>query len=485
MRLEDYASMDAVAISSAVRAGELAPLEVAEAAIRAIEQQNPRLNAVVLSDFDRAREAARRVPRDRPLSGVPFLVKDVDVYCEEWPTTFSSRFFASARARPDSEIVRRWRAAGTVFLGKSNTPEFADDFATEPAFRGATLNPWDPRVTVGGSSGGAAAAVASGMVPVAHGSDVGGSIRVPAACCGLVGFKPSSGLNPSGPYFGGRGAGLNCQHVLSRTVRDSAAFLDACAGPERAGGAPVIRPSLTYQALLDRPPGPLRIVRLSSRADGTPIAPEIEASLMTASSLLERLGHVVEGGAFPAAVAEAMSGDGWALLWMMDVAIAIDERVLELGRDPEPHEVEPLGRWIYEYAKRSSARDYIAAQLSAHRASTAMAEAFAEFDVILTPSTATLPPPVGAFGAASETFRYEAWSAAAYGFAPFTELFNVTGQPAVSLPISVSRTGLPIGTQLVAQPLRDGVLLQLAASIERAVGWAHRHPPGWAGMGVR
>jgi amidase len=441
VRRDEYVSMDAVALARAVRAGALDPMELVDAAIAAIEALNPTLNALVLADFDWARECARNVRRDLPLSGVPFLIKDVDVYTEEWPTTFSSRFFSTAKPRPDSEIVKRWRAAGTIFLGKTNTPEFANDFATEPAYRGTTLNPWNTAVIVGGSSGGAAAAVASGMVPAAHGSDVGGSIRVPAACCGVFGLKPSRGLNPVGPYFGGRGGGLNCQHVLSRSVRDSAAFLDATAGPEPGAQQYVRRPAESYLAALERPSGPLRVVCLPNRVDGTEVAPEIGKSLTAAATLLGELGHSVTVSRYPAEVAQAMDGESWTLLWLMDVALAIDERAAELGRAPATEEIEPLARWIYRHAAGKSACDYLAAQRAAHSAALVISRAFEAFDIIMTPATATLPPPVGTFGANAADFSYERWSAAAYGFAPFTELFNVTGQPAASLPLYLSQNG--------------------------------------------
>jgi amidase len=481
MRADEYASMDAVALATAVRAGELTPVEVVDAATAAVAALNPTLNAVVLADFDRARERAHKVPRDLPLSGVPFLIKDVDVFTEEWPTTMSSRFFAMAKPRPDSEIVKRWRAAGTVFLGKTNTPEFADDFATEPAYRGTTLNPWNVSVTVGGSSGGAGAAVASGMVPAAHGSDVGGSIRVPAACCSVFGLKPSRGLNPTGPHFGGWGGGLNCQHILSRSVRDSAAFLDVTAGPESGALHCVQRPVESYLAALKRRTGPLGIVCLPQRVDGTPVAPEIEESLMAAATLLRELGHSVSVSRYPAEVARATRGEGWTLLWMTDVALAIEERAAELGREPASDEIEPLARWIHSHVAGKSARDYVAAQRAAHLAALAMSRAFDAFDIIMTPSTATLPPPVGTFGANVPDFRYERWSAAAYGFAPFTEIFNVTGQPAASLPLYLSREDTPVGIQIVAHQLRDDLLLQLAAALEDATDWSKRHPPLWAG----
>jgi amidase len=472
--------MDAVALAARIRAGELDPLEVTDAAIAAIEALDPRLNALVIRDFEGARARARAVTRDLPLAGVPFLLKDVTVHCEEWPTTHSSRFFADARPRPDSEIVRRWRGAGVVLLGKTNTPEFADDFVTEPVFRGPTLNPWNAALTVGGSSGGAAAAVASGMVPVAHGSDVGGSIRVPAACCGLFGLKPSRGLNPAGPYAAEVGGNLNCEHVLSRTVRDSAAFLDASAGPEIGAPYRVLPAVASYLAALSRPTGRLRIVSIERRIDGAAIAPEIEARLGEAAKMLEGLGHEVVPGRFPPAVEQAMAGDGWLPLWFMDIAVAIADRAAELGRQPRPDEIEPLPRHILESIGGMSAVDYFAARRAAHRVALAMARAFSGFDMILTPSTATLPPPLGSIDSHSSAFDYERWAAAAYGFAPFSEVFNVTGQPAATLPLFQSASGMPIGIQLVGRQDQDHVLLRLAADLESLSPWL-RHPPIWAG----
>lgn len=480
MRLDEYAALDAVGLVKAIRAGETDPVAVVEAAIAAIESLDPRLNALVLKDFTRARERAAAVAREAALAGVPFLIKDVDVYTVEWPTTFSSRFLADSAPRPDSAIVARWRAAGSVFLGKTNTPEFADDFATEPAWRGATLNPWDPGLTVGGSSGGAAAAVASGMVPVAHGSDVGGSIRVPSACCGLFGLKPSRALNPSGPHFGAEGGGLNCQHVLSRSVRDSAAFLDASAGPEHGAPYRVHRVD-SYLAALGRRSEPLRVVCLPRRLDETPVAVEIEEKLHAACDLMRRLGHEVQMGSYPNEVVEATRAEGWTPLWMMDVAYAVRERTAQLGREPHADEMEPLARGIVARMAALSALDYLDAKRAAHRAALAMAREFDAYDVIMTPTTSTLPPAVGSFGSTARPFDYGKWVAASYGFAPFTEIFNVTGQPAASLPLFESSAGLPIGIQLVMQQGCDAHLLHLAARLEEMTAWSQRHPPLWAG----
>jgi amidase len=481
MRRDEYAGMDALAIAAAVRTGQVSALEVTEAAIAAIEALNPRLNALVLKDFERARQAAGQVLRSSPLAGVPFLIKDVDVHVAEWPTTYSSRFFADATPRPDSEIVARWRRAGTVFLGKTNTPEFAGDFATEPALRGATLNPWNPKVIVGGSSGGAAAAVASGMVPVAHGSDVGGSIRVPAACCGLFGLKPSRGLNPLGPYDGEMGGGLNCEHVLTRSVRDSAAFLDASAGPEAGAPYRVAKSVPSYLAALEQPGAPLRIACLAHRIDGAPVAPELEQRLADAAALLETLGHEVVPSRFPPAVAADAAGEGWMALWVIDIAAAIAGRSRELGREPGPGDIEQLPRYIVRRIELMSALEYHEVRRLAHRVSLAMAREFDAFDMIMTPATGTLPPPLGLIASNAPDFTYERWADVAYRFAPFSEIFNVTGQPAASLPMFQSESGLPIGIQLVGRQDQDHVLLRLAADLERATGWTARHPAVWAG----
>jgi amidase len=414
-----------------------------------------------------------------PLAGVPLLVKDVDVSVSEWPTTYSSRFYDDAPLRPDSEIVCRWRAAGVILLGKTNTPEFADDFATEPVLRGTTFNPWDLTRTVGGSSGGSAAAVASGMVPVAHGSDVGGSIRVPAACCGLFGLKPSRGLNPSGPYFDALGGGLNAQHVLTRSVRDSAAFLDATAGAEPGGWTTRAVPRGHYAASLTSTPPPLRVLSIARLFEGQEVDPEIDARRQVMESMLRDQGHTVVAGQFPPELLPRTEGDSWTLLWMADIAGAIDRQRARLGRDPRSDELEPLARWIYDHVRRKTVSDYLIAQQVAHRVAAVVESAFTSVDLLITPTTASLPPLVGSFGTGEKNFDYAAWASAAYGFAPFTEIFNVTGRPAASLPLGVSGQGLPIGMQLVGRPNEEALLLQVASQLERDSAWTRSHPPIW------
>lgn len=478
--LDGYARIDAVALAARVRSDEVSAREVAELAVSVMERLNPQLNAVVLADVERALAAAAQVDRSAPLAGVPFLVKDVDVFVAEWPTTFSSRYFADAAPRSDSEIVRRWRDAGLVLLGKTNTPEFAGEFVTEPALRGATLNPWNPAVTVGGSSGGAAAAVASGMVPAAHGTDVGGSIRVPAACCGLFGLKPTRGLNPIGPHYPELGAGLDCEHVLTRTVRDSAAFLDATSGPEPGGWYHVRRSVPSYLDALSMTLPRLRIACVAGAPGGAKLDPEIASALESAAALLERLGHDVVPSAFPQ---QLPALDEMVPLWMMDVALEIRRRAAAIGRRPERDELEPLTWVVLERCEGLGALEYLEARLRAHETSVTMARHFQSFDLIMTPSLAALPPAVGQIDARAKDFDYDRWSRDSYGFAPFSEIFNVTGQPAASLPLGMSKTGLPIGIQLAARPGEDHVLLALSARLEAESGWTERHPPIWAGHG--
>ncbi len=305
---------------------------------------------------------------------------------------------------------------------------------------------------------------------------------MPAACCGLYGLKPSRGLNPQGPYFADGGAGLNCEHVLSRSVRDSAAFLDATAGPEQGAPYRVMRPVRSYLEALNEPVGKLRIAYTAENPGGAPVDPQIAEKLAAAAALLERLGHEVMPRGLPPAAVSAITDEGWTDLWMMDTAIAIRDRAAELGRPPLPNELERLSWYIKERIERLGALDYMACRRFAHRVNLAMAEAFMDIDLILTPTTATLPPMVGSIGADRADFSYERWSALSYAFGPFSGLFNVTGQPAASLPLFQSAEGLPIGMQLVGKQDEDHVVLRVSAQLEQATGWLQRHPPIWAGM---
>jgi amidase len=472
MRPEEYVSFDAMGLAALVHRGEVTPLELADAAIERIDALNPRLNAVVERDYAGARAAARAMDLGLPLAGVPFLAKDMNIEVEGLHLTASCRWLEGLpAAAQDDPLAARWRRAGLSLLGRTNTPEFAGDFVTEPTWRGSTQNPWNLSHSPGGSSGGAAAAVASGMVPIAHGNDLGGSIRVPAAACGLVGLKPSRGWVPVGPRQDELAGGLDCEHVLTRTVRDCARMLQLTSGPEPTSRYP-LRPldDLPAAASPHRLP-PLRI-GITLRAPGG-IAPleEIGVAVESAASALGRAGHTVSEFHFPDS---ANIGDLSALVWMAGTAEEVDHYRGRIGREPDPNELEALTWACVALGSRHTAVDYIRARRALTAATRDMADAFRRFDVLLLPTTADLPPRTGQIDGRTAAFDLDRWNRDSYGYAPYTEIFNVAGQPAISLPLAMSRGGLPIGVQFAAPLGEDARLLGLAAWFEREQPWEQR-----------
>lgn len=472
MTPDDYRQHDALALAALVRARDVSARDVCDAGIAAIEALDPSINTVVLRRFDAARRDADRIdtegPGDRPLAGVPFLLKDVNLFAADLPTRFASRFFADAAPRGASTLVARWRAAGLVTLGKSNTPEFAGDFTTEPAFYGPARNPWDVSRTTGGSSGGAAAAVAAGLVPVAHGTDLGGSIRIPAACCGVFGFKPSVGLNPLGPQWEEIASGLDSDHVLTRSVRDSAAALDATAGPDagtRLGRRP---PPGGFFAALDAHLRPVRIGLATAALGGGAVAPAQARAAEEAARLLESLGHRVEPHDFPP---EAEPQPWFDSLWTVDVAHLVDERARALGRPPRDDELEPMTHAALGHARGLTAADWLAARLAMKRAAVAILGAQRDLDAVLSPVLAEDPPPLGTLTFEANGADLATWGARGYAFTPFVAAANLSGQPAASVPFGLSPMGLPLAVQIAARPGDDLLVLQLARALEQAGPW--------------
>lgn len=473
-----YASMDAVAIGECIREGRASWREVTEIASHVIDQLNPSLNAMVIDDRERAFGSGPEGDGRSVIHGAPFLLKDVNQQTAYMPTTFSSAFFDGVEPKEDSTLVRRWRRAGLVILGKSNTPEFAEDFVTEPTFRGPTLNPWNKDVTVGGSSGGAGSAVASGMVPFAHGIDLGGSIRIPAACCGVFGMKPSAGLMPVGPAMEHVALGLNSDHVLSRSVRDSAAALDAGCGPEPGQRYPVQPRNGSYLAALDEVPGNLRIGLVLEPPGTGEVGVEMIAAAERLARLLESFGHQVESLSLPRIVPD---GDWYDLLWMFDIASEVRDRARELGRMPADGEIEAFTRHALERTSACGAQELFDAQRALHANAVAFDRAQEPYDVVVTPALGADPVALGEIDGRSDSFDYETFALKGYGFAPFATPFNITGQPAASLPVETSSAGLPLGVQIATAKGRDDLLLSLAQQIERQTGWLGNHPPIWAG----
>jgi amidase len=464
--------MDATAQAELVHQGEATPLELVEAAIERIERLNPALNAVVTPMYDLAGEAARGKLPDGPFTGVPYLLKDLTASYAGVRLTGGSAFLAHFVPTIDSELVRRLKAAGFVVIGKTNTPELGIAPTTEPHLFGACRNPWDPPRTVGGSSGGSAAAVAAGMVPAAHGNDGGGSIRIPASCCGVFGLKPTRGRNPLGPNFGDIMGGLVADHALTRTVRDSAAILDTTAGPDIGDPYFARPPERPYREEVGARTGRLRIAFSDVSPLGGPVRPECREAVREAAALCEELGHSVEEGAPP------LSGERYLhlfmALWAGGCAWSVDGLALVTGRTPTAEGFEPLTWALYDRGKRIGAADYLLALQGLQQMARPVAGFFLDHDLWLTPTLAEPPVELGTFELPPE--RLDEAVGRAFAFTPFTSLFNVTGQPAMSVPLHWSE-GLPIGVQFAARYGDEATLFRLAAQLEEARPWAGRRPP--------
>lgn len=459
----DYPSLDAYSLSALVRSGEIAPRDVVDAALNAIERLNPDLNAVVLVDAQRAFDAASRVERTSPLAGVPVLLKDNNVYAEGWPTTFGSKFFDNAMPLADSNFVSRLRKAGAIILGKTNLPEFAADWTTEPTFRGITRNPWDLSRSPGGSSGGSAAAVASGMVPVAHANDNAGSIRVPAAVCGLFGLKPSRGLTNAGPYFPELANGHNSEFVLTRSVRDAALLLDILT--KRGANEEALYSELKTSYLSSLDSELLgRTIGLVIGLPGVTVEGEIvEETLRVAQTLAGPNGRIVE-------IVLPSLGDVYSdseAMWASDALALVRGRERAIGRSARKPELEALTRHVIARVSRLSSTDLEVSRSRLREFSRKVISALDGVDLLVTPTVAHTAPLLGHFDSRTESFDYEEFGRRSYAFAPFTEMFNITGQPAASVCSGVTACGLPIGVQIVAPLGRDDQVLVASRKVHR------------------
>jgi len=477
---------DATGLASLVRAGEVTPTELVDAAIDRIEAVDPQLNAVIHRRFDRARdEAARMAPgvaARAPFAGVPFLVKDITCHQADEPFHEGMRFLRDRkwRAGHDSFLAARFRAAGLITVGRTNTPELGIVPTTEPAAYGATRNPWDRARSPGGSSGGSAAAVAAGLVPAAHANDGGGSIRIPASACGLVGLKPSRGRTSLGPDASFT-AFVVCEHVLTRTVRDCAAFLDAVAGPMPGDPYTAPAPVRPWRDEVGADPGPLRVGLLTAAPGGLAVVdPDCVTAAQEAARLLETLGHRVEVS-HPAALDLPDWAPHFISLWSAGVALGLDGWSAATGDPIGADDVEPL-TWALAELARALPTPALLRSLDWLMKTTRLVAEWWEppdrttgFDLLLTPTLAEPPVLLGTFDSPPGNPLAGFMRAAA--FTPFTPPFNVTGQPAISLPLAWTADGLPIGVQLVAAYGREDVLLRVAAQLEDAAPWFNRCPP--------
>jgi len=477
--------LDATALAALVRTGEVSPVELVEAAIDRIESLNPELNAVITPLFDKARAAAGSpdLP-DGPFRGVPMALKDLA--CHSGGDPFYEGFGFLKRMgwveAEDTYLAARFRRAGFLFCGKTNTPESGILPTTEPVSFGPTRNPWNLAHSTGGSSGGSAAAVASGMVPVAHGNDGGGSIRIPASECGLVGLKPSRARVSLGPDFGDVMAGLVCEHVLTRTVRDSAAILDCIAGPEPGDPSAAPAPDRPFAQEVGRDPGRLRIGLLAEDPSGSATVDPVCATAVGATGrLLESSGHHVEQ-AHPDALSEPDFVPHFITLWAVGNAWTLDHWARRTGRTPTEEDVEPL-TWALADMGRSFSGPVFLSALEWLQSWTRRVAGWwsGGFDLLLTPTIAEPPPTLGQFDSPPDNPLAGLFRAAA--LVPFTPAYNVTGQPAISLPMHSTEMGLPVGVQLVAPYGREDLLIRVASQLEEAAPWAGRLPPTHARAG--
>jgi amidase len=472
--VSDLWRLDATAQAELVREKSVRPIELVEAAIARIERLNPKLNAVVTTMYDRARAEAAVAGSEGPFAGVPFLLKDLLAECAGVRITEGSAFIDGRyTSETDSELTRRLKQAGLIVVGKTNTPELGILPTTEPRLFGPTHNPWSLGRTPGGSSGGSAAAVAAGLVAMAHANDGGGSIRIPASCCGLFGLKPTRGRNPLGPQYGDILGGLIVEHVLTRSVRDSAALLDATAGPDLGDPYNAPPPARPFLEEVTRPPGFLRIAFTASSVNGTPVHADCVRAVQDAARLCEDLGHDVSE-ATPALEGDVIT-QAFMAVWSAGAAWSIEDWARRTSQTPSAERFEPLTWALYEMGNRQRGADYLLAIQDLQRVSRQVAQFFAQYDVWLSPTVAEPPPVLGSFDATPDNPLEGILRAAQ--FVPFTPIFNATGQPAMSLPLFWNAESVPIGVQFAGRYADEATLFRLAAQLEQARPWTGRWPP--------
>ncbi len=459
---------DATSVAQSIRSGAVSATEVVKAAIARCEALDPTLNALVDTCFEQALAAAAAVDPSLPFAGVPFLVKDLGQEVAGLRHTRGSRLFADAVADADSELVRRYRAAGFIILGTTNSPELGKNASTEPVLHGATRNPHNLDHSPGGSSGGAAAAVAAGMVPVAHASDGGGSIRIPAAACGLFGLKPSRGRVTSYPSPSLLAYPLGIDHVVTRSVRDSAAILDHTAGPMVGDPYQLGTPAQPWLASVGAPLDRLRIAFTTTLPTGDAAHEETAAATRQVADMVESMGHQVSEAApnYPlesvSFVRRTMAG--------VPTALTVDRRLAELGRELQDDDLEPFSRAMYDRAAGITGTEVVDAMQQLETIAQTVGAFWGDHDLLVTPTMAQPVAPLGLLDTTNVSQMYEHIG----GYAGFTSPFNLTGQPAVSVPWGTDGNGLPIGVQLVAAYGREDLLFAASAALEAAAPWPTR-----------
>jgi amidase len=472
--MDDYAEYDGVGLAELVKKGEVTPAELVEAAAARIERHNGAINAVVYQGLDEARAKAATLP-DGPFRGVPFLVKDLLIAVAGWPRTSGSRYGRGVVDAEDSGLMRRYRESGVSLLGKTNLSEFGIAGTTEGQLYGPCRNPWSLDHIVGGSSGGAAAAVAAGIVPMAHGGDGRGSIRIPASCCGLVGLKPTRDRSPHLPDGYDFAQGYVVEHVITRTVRDSAVMLDATGRPEPGSPYAIPPKERPYAEEVLRAPGRLKIAWSSETANGRPVHPEVQAALEATVTLLETLGHELTPHG-PGVDQRALWGSQGAFSGA-NFAAGMRRMIEAVGREPADDEFEPLTWASWKGGQRAGGMDAMANMQDLRVLARQALQLYETFDVYLTPTLSAPPPPIGYLSPVLNTPRDIGRRNGE--FFSFPGVANMTGQPSISLPLAWSSEGLPMGMMFTARYADEATLFRLAAQLEIEAPWKARRPAVW------
>ena len=475
MSFAEYAAYDGLGLAKLVKDKKVKAIELVDAAIERIERHNAKLNAVIWTMFDRARAAAKKRLPDGPFKGVPFLLKDILGFMEGTPCRQGSAFIPATPSPHNATLTNRYLAAGLIPLGRTNVPEFGLIPTTESRLYGPARNPWNTSHSTGGSSGGSAAAVAAGIVPFAHANDGGGSIRIPASCCGLVGLKPARARNPLGPDLGDIMSGLVCDHVVSRSVRDTAAALDATAGPDV--GDPYYAPPKpkSYLAAMKADPGKLRIAFAAKVLIGKALHPDCIAAVNHAAKLCRSLGHRVEE-AYPEFNWDSLT-EPFMAIWSSGLASLIDQIATLTGRQPSLNDIEGLSYGLYEEGKKVTGAQYQMAVMQVHHAGRRIAAFHERYDAWLTPTLGAPPLRLGTIDI-NERDPQKSFGPI-IDYVPFTAIQNATGQPAINVPLHWNSEGLPVGVQFVGRFGDEVTLLRLAAQLEKAAPWKDKHPPIW------
>lgn len=471
--MQDYEDYDALGLAELVKRGETSAGALLDAAIERVEARDGALGAVVIRCFEEARKAIAEGLPSGPFEGVPYLLKDLHL---AWPgvrLTNGSKLFEENVSQFESELVTRYRRAGLVLFGRTHSPEYGLTTSTESQVFGQTRNPWKPEHTSGGSSGGASTAVASGIVPLANASDGGGSIRIPASCCGLFGLKPTRGRTPAGPSAGEGWAGMSAVHAVSRSVRDSAALLDASAGPDLGAPYAAQPPEGPFLEAVSEPPERLRISLQRRAWNGVEPHADCVAALDDAASLCRELGHEVEEAPFQ--VDAATLAPAVLTIISTSTRATMEARARELGRRLDASDVEP-GTWaIANLSRKKEALDYFSAVQTLHATGRALAGHLERYDLVLSPTMATPPLPLGRLSLSNPDPKEQATSI--LQTVGFTQLANASGHPAMSVPLFWSDAGLPIGVQFLGRMNAEATLFRLAGQLERARPWFDRRPP--------